>query len=214
MADISYPVHRLLTNVERPFKSTHIRSIINATHRSDVSMSSLFLCIQLGLRDSHWMVLQLIKVVLKSLSLIHVLVREGSSERVLGYLAGNLDIFNINFRDSSGHPLGAILTPLIKKYAFYLQEKGALFRLTKRDWISQRQESSVMIKTMFEPKDILQESAYLMRLLEAVLACNWEQGDLGHVVTRQAFRIILADIMCLFQLLNECLVVILGMYYF
>jgi hypothetical protein len=40
--DVSYPVQRLTTNVERPLKATHLRLLVSATHASEMQMSSLF----------------------------------------------------------------------------------------------------------------------------------------------------------------------------
>ena len=46
-------------------------------------------------------------MVFKSLILIHILMREGGTDRVLGFLASNSAMLNMStFRDKSGHPLG------------------------------------------------------------------------------------------------------------
>ena len=47
------------------------------------------------------------QVVMKALAIVHILMNDGNTERVVGYLASNPERFNMtNFKDRSGRPEG------------------------------------------------------------------------------------------------------------
>lgn len=206
--DVTYPVQRLLTDAERPFKVSHLKYLIATTNERNVGISDLFRNISYHLKKNDWI------VVFKALALIHLLIREGNSERVLGFLAGNLQLLDMQYyRNTLKHPMGSLQEQNIRNYGYYLHEKASVYRLTKRDWNSQREECVAVIKSMTIDVDILRESELLQRTIDACVSCDWQEGELDHVVVRQAYRFIIADLMGLFHIMNETIIALLSMYF-
>jgi hypothetical protein len=64
-------------------------------------MSELFKILGSKIRETNWI------TVYKALSVTHILIKEGNTERVLGYLAAQPLFLNLsNFKDSSKDHLG------------------------------------------------------------------------------------------------------------
>lgn len=202
--DVSYPIMRLTSDVDRPFKIKHVRYLVASSHDTSCSMSSIFKCIAFSLREPNWI------VVIKSLSLVHLLLREGQTARLLGFLAGNIEILDLRyFRDASQHPMGNSQAPFIKAYALFLEEKVLCFRITKTDWITQRGEMSALLRTL-KGEPLIKHSELLLKMMEVCNAVNWSREDLDVSVIQQAYRMLIADMMGLFQLMNEAIIGILG----
>ncbi|KAI8903823.1 ANTH domain-containing protein, partial [Gorgonomyces haynaldii] len=204
--DTSYAVQRLMTDVPRTLKPKHVQLLVNASY--DTPMSQLFNQLHPALNSGNWV------IVFKALSLIHLLSRQGNSDRVLGYLAGNKEILSMEyFRDRSGHPMGSFQSKNIAAYANYLSVKTDIYRKTKSDFVANREEHQVMLKTSESAPELILKCEQLQTLIEAACKCNWEREDLDHIVVRQAYRLMLADMMALFQLMNEGVVAVLGLYF-
>ncbi|KAH9250650.1 hypothetical protein BASA81_011570 [Batrachochytrium salamandrivorans] len=116
--DYNYAVLRLTTNVIRTLKPKHVKLLATVTYQPNVSMSELFRAISPRILEPNWI------VVFKTLTLVHVLIKEGDSERIMGFLAANTDLIDTSgFRDKSGHPVGSIQEKNIKTYSMYIQER-------------------------------------------------------------------------------------------
>ncbi|KAJ3272348.1 hypothetical protein HDV01_005782 [Terramyces sp. JEL0728] len=206
---MDYAVQRLTTDVSRTFKSTHIRSkidftvaLIDATY-SNISMSELFKAIGPRLRHDKWI------VVFKSLSLIHLLTREGNSERILGYLCANVDILYQSFFRTQSMEIAKYL----KDYSDYLKEKAGVFRQLKTDWVKDKDEAVVKFRTMDDARELLKQVEILQKQIDAVVECSWEVHSDTDLVIRQGYRFILAEMISLFHLYNEAIVRVLGLYF-
>ncbi|OAJ39572.1 hypothetical protein BDEG_23405 [Batrachochytrium dendrobatidis JEL423] len=171
-------------------------------------MSELFRAISPRLRENNWI------VVFKTLTLIHVLIKEGDSNRVMGYLSSNTDkLSTAGFRDKSGHPMGTIQSKNIDTYSNYLQERVSVFKAVKIDWISEKDTAIAKFRTLQIKDGLLEDISLLQRHIDALLKCSWYVEDLDQVVTLQAFRLLTWDMMSLFHLLNEAVLRILGSYF-
>jgi phosphatidylinositol-binding clathrin assembly protein len=53
----------------------------------------------------------------------------------------------------------------------------------------------------------------LQRIISACVACDFQAADLENVVVRQAYRLIVTDLMSLFHILNEAIIVLLGLFF-
>eukprot|EP00842_Homolaphlyctis_polyrhiza_P003480 jgi/Hompol1/4132/HPOL_003478-RA len=206
--DYNYAINRLTTNVVRTLKAKHIQVLISCTHHDDVSMSDLFRALTPRLKESNWI------VVFKALTIIHVLIKEGNSDRTIGYLAANPDKINMTgFKDRTGHPIGSIQTKNIKSYASYLEERAACFKDIKIDWISSKDAALERLRNRSIDDGFLQDISILQRQVDSILGCSWLVEDLDQVITLQAYRLIVWDMMALFHLLNEAIVRLLGLYF-
>jgi hypothetical protein len=207
---MEYAATRLTTEVSRTFKPTHVKTLIDATYSGHASMSELFRVLSVRLRDERWI------CIFKALSLIHLLTREGNSDRVLGYLCGNPEILNKSFYQQQGFYYGNQAfdqTNWIKTYASYLEQKAASFRQTKFDWIRNKDEAVVRLRTMEDVNELLKLTDVLQKQIDAAIECKWEVNGMSDIVLQQGFRLMMAEMIGLFHLANEANVRILSLYF-
>ncbi|KAJ1330620.1 hypothetical protein BSLG_009072 [Batrachochytrium salamandrivorans] len=206
--DYNYAVLRLTTNVIRTLKPKHVKLLATVTYQPNVSMSELFRAISPRILEPNWI------VVFKTLTLVHVLIKEGDSERIMGFLAANTDLIDTSgFRDKSGHPVGSIQEKNIKTYSMYIQERVLIYKSLKLDWITEKDTAIVRLRTLPIKDGLLAEISLLQRHIDALLGCSWHVEDLDQIVSMQAFRLLLWDMMSLFHLLNEAVLRILSSYF-
>ncbi|KAJ8114477.1 hypothetical protein ONZ43_g4892 [Nemania bipapillata] len=107
-----------------PPKTKYIEHILVATHAGEAGVGEVFRALQNRLRDSTW------TVVFKSLITVHLMIREGSPDATLSYLARNRNQLAISsFTDAQ------IQGRNIRHYASYLAERVRAFKETKIDWV-------------------------------------------------------------------------------
>ncbi|KAI8898966.1 ANTH domain-containing protein [Globomyces pollinis-pini] len=176
--------------------------LIDATYSHSTSMSELFKCIGNRLRDDRPI------VVMKALSLIHLLLREGNSDRMLGYLVSNVDILYQSFFKTQGSEMSVYL----KSYTGLLEEKVGSYREVKVDWIKRKDEGIAMFRSM-EDLDLIKNTIILQKQIESAVNCSWEVSISSGIVVQQAYRFVLAELIALYHLVNEAIVKMLGNYF-
>ncbi|RAL62488.1 hypothetical protein DID88_005053 [Monilinia fructigena] len=106
-----------------PPKSKYIEHILIATHSGEAGVAEIFRALQNRLRDSTW------TVVFKSLITVHLMIREGSPDVTLAYLARHRNMLAISsFTDVQTQGRN------IRHYTNYLTERAKSFRDTKCDF--------------------------------------------------------------------------------
>ncbi|KAI8846480.1 ANTH domain-containing protein, partial [Chytridium lagenaria] len=162
-------------------------------------------CIRL--REPNWV------VVFKSLILVHILMREGATDRVLGYLVNQPNIINTSgFRDKSLNPLSVAQSKNIRSYSEYLEEKVAGYKTVKDDFVRSKPEYIAKFRSMSQDS-LLKEVQVLQRQIDGLLGCSFYLEEIDNVVTLQSFRLLVGDMMSLFHLMNEGVIRILGCYF-
>jgi hypothetical protein len=79
-----------------PPKTKYIEHILVATHSGEAGVGEVFRALQYRLRDSTW------TIVLKSLITVHLMIREGSPDVTLAYLAKHRNMLAVSmFSDGS-----------------------------------------------------------------------------------------------------------------
>ncbi|KAJ3035865.1 hypothetical protein HDV00_003338 [Rhizophlyctis rosea] len=201
-------VNKLTSRKAKPLKPKHVHFLCQVSMERGSHISDIFRCINSRLREHNWV------VVFKSLILIHILMREGGTDRVLGFLASNSAMLNMAaFRDKSGHPLGAAQAKNIRAYAMYLEEKVITYREIKYDFVRSKPEMISRFRSLPVERGLLHEVDLLQRQINALLGCSFYLDEIDNAVTLQAFRLLIGDMMALFHLLNEGVIRILGEYF-
>lgn len=178
-------------------------ALINCTYSDTIPISQLFNLIEQRLRSDKWI------VIFKSLSLIHLLIREGNSERVLKYLSNNYELLRQTaFRGQDFEEACWINT-----YSFYLEEKSMCFKLVKKDWVKSKEEQIALFRSEQNIEKLLKDVEILQRQIAAIVCCNWDVKGSSDLVLQQGYRFIVTEILGLFHLVNESMVVILGLYF-
>ncbi|KAJ1501697.1 hypothetical protein HMI55_003262, partial [Coelomomyces lativittatus] len=203
-------------------KWKHVSVLLNATWRRDISISDIGFMLSQRLKDTSW------SVVFKTLILIHLLMEQGSNDRLIGFLATQPTILNLaGFRDASG--VRVEQSKNIQRYAAYLEEKVHVYRELKRDYCRPSSpihpnstdaygsinapppspHSTDQMKMMkLSPISLvfLSDLGVLIRQLSMLVKANFYVADIDNNVTLAAFKLLLQDLLMLYQLINEGLI--------
>ncbi|KAK0729258.1 ANTH domain-containing protein [Apiosordaria backusii] len=182
-----------------PPKTKYIEHILVATHSGEAGVGEVFRALQHRLRDSTW------TVVFKSLITVHLMIREGSADVTLAYLAKHRNMIAISmFSDAQTQGRN------IRHYANYLAERARAYRETKVDWV--RSKDSRLEKLSID-KGLLRETETVQHQLTALLKCDVMENEPENEITITVFRLLVLDLLALFQALNQGLINILGHFF-
>ncbi|KAH0444356.1 ANTH domain-containing protein [Colletotrichum camelliae] len=182
-----------------PPKTKYIEHILVATHAGEAGVGEVFRALQFRLRDSTW------TVVFKSLITVHLMIREGSPDITLSFLARHPNTLAISsFTDAQTQGRN------IRHYASYLSSRAKAFRETKCDWV--RTKESRLEKLTVE-KGLLRETEILQTQITALLKCDVLEGEIENEITVTVFRLLVLDLLALFQALNQGMINILGNFF-
>ncbi|KAJ3500946.1 hypothetical protein NM208_g17037 [Fusarium decemcellulare] len=182
-----------------PPKTKYIEHILVATHSGEAGVGEVFRALTYRLRDSTW------TVVFKSLITVHLMIREGSPDVTLAFLSTHRNVLAISsFTDAQ------IQGRNIRHYAQYLAERARAYRDTKTDWV--RAPESRLEKLSVE-KGLLRETEVVQHQLEALLKCDVMENEPENEITITVFRLLVLDLLALFQVLNQGLISILGNFF-
>ncbi|KAI9170804.1 ENTH domain-containing protein [Paramyrothecium foliicola] len=202
-----------------PPKTKYIEHLLVATHSGEAGIAEVFRALQHRMRDSTW------TVVFKSLITVHLMIREGSPDVTLAFLAKNRNMLAIsNFTDAQTQGRN------IRHYANYLLERARSYRDTQTDWV--RAPESRLEKVTVD-KGLLRETESVQRQLSALLMCDvrtrfkqttdhpetnarkqvLDTAEPETEITITVFRLLVLDLLALFQVLNQGLINILGHFF-
>ncbi|KAL6837792.1 ANTH domain-containing protein [Trichoderma camerunense] len=182
-----------------PPKTKYIEHILVGTHSGEAGIAEVLRALQNRLHDSTW------TVVFKSLMTVHLMIREGSPEATLAYLARHRNMLAIsNFADAQTQGRN------IRHYANYLIERVRAYRDTKTDWV--RAPESRLERLTVE-KGLLRETEVVQHQLTALLKCDLLDQEPETEITIAVFRLLVLDLLPLFQVLNQGLINILGHFF-
>ncbi|KAF4977876.1 hypothetical protein FZEAL_5650 [Fusarium zealandicum] len=182
-----------------PPKTKYIEHILIATHSGEAGVGEVFRALTYRLRDSTW------TVVFKSLITVHLMIREGSPDVTLAFLSTHRNVLaTSSFTDAQTQGRN------IRHYAQYLSERARAYRDTKTDWV--RAPESRLEKLSVE-KGLLRETEVVQNQLEALLKCDVMENEPENEITITVFRLLVLDLLALFQVLNQGLISILGNFF-
>ncbi|KNE69588.1 hypothetical protein AMAG_14144 [Allomyces macrogynus ATCC 38327] len=203
-------------------KWNHVSVVLSATWRRDISIADIGRLLEMRLHDSSW------SVVFKALIVTHILMDQGSGERLIAFLATQPSMLNLaGFRDASGTRIEQAKN--IQRYAAYLEEKVHIYRETKKDYCRPSSPSKAspdsygsMTRDAHLPTDVaramrtapvneslLRELGVVARQLHVLLKAQFAASEIDNEVTLAAFKLLLRDLMRLYHVLNEGIINVL-----
>ncbi|KAI8819925.1 ANTH domain-containing protein [Fimicolochytrium jonesii] len=201
-------VNKLTSKTIKPLKPKHVQILTGASWQREIPISELFRYINHRLREDHWV------ITFKALITIHILMREGATDRVLGFIVSNPGLLRMhNFRDRTNTALGQEQSKNLRAYSQYLEEKVAAFKELKVDFVRSKADMIARLRSLPVEDGLLKEVELLQKQIDALLGCTFYLEEIDNVVTLQAFRLLIGDMMALFHLLNESVIRILGEYF-
>ncbi|AEO65961.1 uncharacterized protein THITE_2113626 [Thermothielavioides terrestris NRRL 8126] len=182
-----------------PPKTKYIEHILVATHSGEAGIGEVFRALQYRLRDSTW------TVVFKSLITVHLMIREGSPDVTLAYLAKHRNMLAVSvFSDAQTQGRN------IRHYSNYLSERARAYRETKVDWVRMREPR---LEKLSVEKGLLRETEVVQHQLTALLKCDVMENEPENEITITVFRLLVLDLLALFQALNQALINILSHFF-
>ncbi|EPZ35267.1 ANTH-domain-containing protein [Rozella allomycis CSF55] len=207
--DLEVAVIKACNRKITPPKAKHVRlAILVATNSRSVAMADLFRLISDRLKENNWV------IVFKALILVHHLSRESAGDRVLGYLATQPTVLNLqSFKDKTSSPAGVEQAKNIRVYAAYLEEKVFSFRDLKIDYCRDNGDLTSTLRSMSIPAGLFKHVEILNRLVKALINCKYYLDELDNAVTLESFKFLVKDSLKLYHALNEGVIKILDKYF-
>ncbi|GKT92024.1 ANTH domain-containing protein [Colletotrichum tofieldiae] len=180
-----------------PPKTKYIEHILVATHAGEAGVAEVFRALQFRLRDSTW------TVVFKSLITVHLMIREGSPMSHSPFCRGTRTrLPSAVLQMTQGRN--------IRHYANYLSARAKAYRETKCDWVRTKESR---LEQLSVDKGLLRETEILQSQITALLKCDVLEGEIENEITVTVFRLLVLDLLALFQALNQGMINILGTFF-
>ncbi|KAL7036419.1 hypothetical protein ACKWTF_008803 [Chironomus riparius] len=194
-------------------KKKHLDYLVHCTNEPNVSIPSLANLLVERSQNANWV------VVYKSLITTHHVLAYGN-ERFIQYLASSNSSFNLsNFLDKSGVQgavgarVGYDMSPFIRRYAKYLNEKSLSYRANAFDFCKiKRGKEEGSLRTMNTDK-LLKTLPILQQQLDALLEFDCTANDLTNGVINMCFMLLFRDLIRLFACYNDAIINLLEKYF-
>ncbi|CAL7942342.1 unnamed protein product [Xylocopa violacea] len=187
-------------------KKKHLEYLVRCTNEPNVSIPQLANLLIERSQNTNW------TVVFKALITVHHMLCYGN-ERFTQYLASSNSTFQLsNFLDKSGVQ-GYDMSPFIRRYAKYLNEKALSYRTVAFDFCKvKRGKDDRTLRTMNAEK-LLKTLPVLQAQLDALLEFDCTANDLTNGVINMAFMLLFRDLIRLFACYNDGIINLLEKYF-
>ncbi|KZS15341.1 Phosphatidylinositol-binding clathrin assembly protein, partial [Daphnia magna] len=183
--------------------------LLHCTNEPNVSIPQLANLLIERSQNSNWV------VVFKSLVTTHHLMCYGN-ERFTQYLASSNCSFQLNNFLDKGNVAGATgydMSPYIRRYAKYLNEKALAYRTVAFDFCKvKRGKEDGTLRTMAADK-LLKTLPALQGQIDALLEFDCSANDLTNGVVNTAFLLLFRDLIRLFACYNDGIINLLEKYF-
>ncbi|CAO1412730.1 unnamed protein product [Diamesa serratosioi] len=196
-------------------KKKHLDYLVHCTNEPNVSIPHLANLMVERSQNTNWV------VVYKALITTHHLLAYGN-ERFIQYLASSNSSFNLsNFLDKGGvqgkNSISLIgrydMSPFIRRYAKYLNEKSLSYRACAFDFCKlKRGKEEGSLRTMNADK-LLKTLPVLQQQLDSLLEFDCTANDLTNGVINMCFMLLFRDLIRLFACYNDAIINLLEKYF-
>ncbi|XP_037027456.1 phosphatidylinositol-binding clathrin assembly protein LAP isoform X18 [Bradysia coprophila] len=194
-------------------KKKHLDYLVHCTNEPNVSIPHLANLLVERTQNANWV------VVYKSLLTVHHLLAYGN-ERFMQYLASSNSTFNLsNFLDKGGVQgtvgarIGYDMSPFIRRYAKYLNDKALSYRTVAFDFCKvKRGKEEGSLRTMNADK-LLKTLPVLQAQLDGLLEFDCTANDLTNGVINMCFMLLFRDLIRLFACYNDGIINLLEKYF-
>ncbi|XP_071445413.1 phosphatidylinositol-binding clathrin assembly protein LAP isoform X12 [Hetaerina americana] len=196
-------------------KKKHLDYLLHCTNEPNVSIPQLANLLIERSQNTNWV------VVFKALITVHHLLCYGN-ERFTQYLASSNSTFQLsNFLDKSGvqgarvgnFVAGYDMSPFIRRYAKYLNEKALSYRTVAFDFCKvKRGKEDGTLRTMNAEK-LLKTLPVLQSQLDSLLEFDCTANDLTNGVINMSFMLLFRDLIRLFACYNDGIINLLEKYF-
>ncbi|XP_065161585.1 phosphatidylinositol-binding clathrin assembly protein LAP-like isoform X4 [Atheta coriaria] len=195
-----------------PPKKKHLEYLVQCTNEPNVSIPQLANLLIERSQNTNWV------VVYKALITVHHIMCHGN-ERFTQYLASSNSSFQLStFLDKSGVQgmlsikTGYDMSPFIRRYAHYINEKALSYRTVAFDFCKKRSNDDGLLRTMHTDK-LLKTLPILQSQLDALLEFDCTANDLTNGVINKSFMYLFGDLIRLFACYNGGIINLLEKYF-
>ncbi|KRG00883.1 phosphatidylinositol-binding clathrin assembly protein LAP isoform X10 [Drosophila mojavensis] len=187
-------------------KKKHLDYLVHCTNEPNVSIPHLANLLIERSQNANWV------VVYKSLITTHHLMAYGN-ERFMQYLASSNSTFNLSSFLDKGTVQGYDMSPFIRRYAKYLNEKSLSYRAMAFDFCKvKRGKEEGSLRNMNAEK-LLKTLPVLQAQLDALLEFDCQSNDLTNGVINMSFMLLFRDLIRLFACYNDGIINLLEKYF-
>ncbi|XP_070522445.1 phosphatidylinositol-binding clathrin assembly protein isoform X2 [Cardiocondyla obscurior] len=192
-------------------KKKHLDYLIHCTNEPNVSIPQLANLLIERSQNTNW------TVVFKALITVHHMMCYGN-ERFTQYLASSNSTFQLNnFLDKSGVQagirVGYDMSPFIRRYAKYLNEKALSYRTVAFDFCKVKRGKEDGTLRIMNAEKLLKTLPVLQSQLDALLEFDCTANDLTNGVINMAFMLLFRDLIRLFACYNDGIINLLEKYF-
>ncbi|XP_041983329.1 phosphatidylinositol-binding clathrin assembly protein LAP isoform X9 [Aricia agestis] len=194
-------------------KKKHLDYLVHCTNEPNVSIPQLANLLVERTQNTNWV------VVYKALITVHHLLAYGN-ERFTQYLASSNSTFQLsNFHDKSGMQgaagarIGFDMSPFIRRYARYLNEKALSYRTVAFDFCKVKRGKEEGSLRMMNAEKLLKTLPVLQAQLDALLEFDCTANDLTNGVINMCFMLLFRDLIRLFACYNDGIINLLEKYF-
>ncbi|SMN20758.1 similar to Saccharomyces cerevisiae YHR161C YAP1801 Protein involved in clathrin cage assembly [Maudiozyma saulgeensis] len=190
-----------------PPKQKYIDPILLGTSQ-DQDFNEIIRALRPRIRDSAF------TVAFKSLIVIHLMIREGDRDVTIRFFSKNLEFFDISnsFRSTNGKFEGQVLD----KYCSYLKLRSNEFNLIQVDYVRDGYNSLRSIindKNNSSLNKALNHVESLETQITELLRNKYSIGDLSNDLLLFAFKLLVFDLLALYNALNEGIITLLESFF-
>ncbi|XP_026840385.1 phosphatidylinositol-binding clathrin assembly protein LAP isoform X5 [Drosophila persimilis] len=187
-------------------KKKHLDYLVHCTNEPNVSIPHLANLLIERSQNANWV------VVYKSLITTHHLMAYGN-ERFMQYLASSNSTFNLSSFLDKGTVQGYDMSPFIRRYAKYLNEKSLSYRAMAFDFCKvKRGKEEGSLRSMNADK-LLKTLPVLQAQLDGLLEFDCQSNDLSNGVINMSFMLLFRDLIRLFACYNDGIINLLEKYF-
>ncbi|GAN09543.1 ENTH-domain-containing protein [Mucor ambiguus] len=189
-----------------PPKQKHLQTLISLTFQSPGNAASIIDLLDKRLRENSWI------IIFKVLIIIHTLMRLGDGEKVISYVETKPSALDTSkLREKSS---GVVHIQNIYLYTAYLEQKVIAYRHLRVDYVKNTMGSKEGRLRHLSVKDgLLKETVVLQKQIGTLLKSNFILEDVDNNISLYAYRLLVEDLLVLFQVINESIVNILEHYF-
>lgn len=194
-------------------KKKHLDYLVHCTNEPNVSIPQMANLLIERSQNTSWV------VVYKALITTHHLMCYGN-ERFTQYLASSNTSFQLsNFVDKSGVQsavgarTGYDMSPFIRRYARYLNEKALSYRAVAFDFCKVKRGKEEGTLRGMNSENLLKTLPILQNQLDALLEFDCTPNDLTNGVINMCFMLLFRDLIRLFACYNDGIINLLEKYF-
>ncbi|KAI8372995.1 AP180 N-terminal homology domain-containing protein [Radiomyces spectabilis] len=189
-----------------PPKQKHLSALISMTFHHPGMVTDMMDILSKRLRENSWI------ISFKVLIIIHSLMRDGNGDRAIAYAEAHpssLDTSRLREKSS-----GLVHIENIHNYTSYLIQRVHAYRELKMDYIKATTVNKVSrLRRLTVAQGLLRDLPVLQKQIGALLRCKFHMDDVDNTISLYAFRLLVEDMLVLFQTVNEGVVNILEQYF-